>query len=623
MRIVLFSLCFLLSFHVFAQSSKTDSLSVLINKTDNIKEKIILLIKRSKSYASQNTDLALIDAELALKISQENNNEIGESDSNNQLAGLNIRLNNYQKGEDYAQKALLIAQNNDYKLGVLSALNYLGSSNNSKGDTKLAISFLSRGLQLAKEINNKTEIATINNTLGVSFNKISEYEKSLACYNEALENVNQKKEGRLLSLIYMNKANVLSKQSKFEDAVGNYLAGLKIQEAQNDQSNMVKSYNNLGILFRQTKQFVDAKRYFKKAIYLSKIVDNKKSLALSYNNLAIACEDLKQKDSLLYYRKNAITILEQINDEPNLAMAYHNLGHYYLLNEKLDEAEPYLKTALNLREKINFPTDVASTKTSLGILYDKKGDLVLAEKYLLEAQSLLKNEINIKKEALLIALSSHYRIKGELDKALKLKDEQLALQDSMYQKDELVSIVKQEKKYVLDQKNAEILSIQSFKNKYKNNKITFGILLFITFLIALYSFLRWKKSDFKQQTTLKEKNLLAIELNQTDEELKKTRQLIIEDHIVLKNKTKIYLNELIYIKSDDHYLEILTSKKKEYLRGSILEILKELPPNFVQCHRSYIINKNYIQSLNSNEIVLKGDLQVPISRKFKNKLDKN
>lgn len=620
MRIILFSLCLLISFFAFSQSAKTDSLSVLIDKTVNSKDKITLLIKRSKSYATQNTDQALTDAELALKISQDSKNEIGESDSNNQLAGLNMRLNNYQKANDYAQKSLTIAQNNDYKPGIILALNYLGTVNNAKGDTQTAIGFLNRGLQLAKETNNKSEIANINNTLGVSYNKISEYDKSIACYNEALENVNSKKDSRLLSLIYMNKANALTKQSKFEEAVGNYLAGLKIQETQNDENSMIKSYNNLGILFRQTKQFKDAKRYFNKAVFLSKKLDNKKSLALGYNNMAIVCEDLKQNDSLLYYRKNAITILEEIKDEPNLAMANHNLGHYYLLNGKLEESEKYLKKALQLRTKINFPIDIASTKTSLGILYDKKKDYDVAEKYLLEAQSLLKNEISIKKEAILIALSNHYKIKGELEKALKLKDEQLALQDSIYQKDELVSIIKQEKKYVIDKKNAEIVSIQSFKDKYKNNKIIFGFLLFITFLIALYSFLRWKKSDFKQRKTLKEKDLLAIELTQSDDELKKTRQLIIEDHIVLKNKTKIYLNELIYIKSDDHYLEIITSKKKEYLRGSILEIIKELPPNFVQCHRSYIVNKNYIQSLNANELLLNGNLQVPISRKFKSQL---
>lgn len=620
MKKFLFYFFFIISFYVSAQSNKTDSLSVLIDKTTNSKEKITLLIKRSKSHPAQNTDQAFADAELALIISQEVKNEIGESDSNNQLAGLNMRINNYQKASYYAQKALLIAQNNDYKPGIISALNYLGSSNNSKGDTQAAIVFLTKGLQLAKETNNKSEIAGINNTLGVSFNKISEYDKSIACYNEALENVNPKKDSRLLSLIYMNKANALTKQSKFDEATANYLAGLKLQEALNDENSMVKSYNNLGILFRQTKQFVDAKRYFTKAVFLSKKVDNKKSLALGYNNLAIVFEDLKQNDSLLYYRKNAIAIFEEIKDEPNLAMANHNLGHYYLLNDKLEEAENYLKKALQLRTKINFPTDIASTQTSLGILYDKKKEYDVAEKYLLEAQSLLKNELNIKKEALLKALSDHYKIKGELEKALKLKDEQLALQDSMYQKDELVSIIKQEKKYVIDKKNAEIINIQSFKDKYKNNKIIFGVLLLITFLIALYSFLRWKKSDIKQQKTLKEKNLLAIELTHSDEELKKTKQLIIEDHIVLKNKTKIYLNELIYIKSDDHYLEIITSKKKEYLRGSILEIIKELPPNFVQCHRSYIVNKNYIQSLNTNELLLNGNLQVPISRKFKSQL---
>ena len=87
---------------------------------------------------------------------------------------------------------------------------------------------------------------------------------------------------------------------------------------------------------------------------------------------------------------------------------------------------------------------------------------------------------------------------------------------------------------------------------------------------------------------------------------------MIEDYVILKNNKKIYLNELAYIKSEDHYLEFYTQSKKEMVRGTISEILEQLPPNFEQSHRSYIINKNYIETKNSSEIVLKN---LPILKK--------
>ncbi|MFP5303911.1 hypothetical protein R2R70_22285, partial [Cobetia sp. SIMBA_158] len=81
----------------------------------------------------------------------------------------------------------------------------------------------------------------------------------------------------------------------------------------------------------------------------------------------------------------------------------------------------------------------------------------------------------------------------------------------------------------------------------------------------------------KKRKLAKEKESLQIEHTQTIRELEKVKQLIIEDHIVLKNKAKVYLNELLYIKAEDHYLQLITSKKKEFVRGKISEIINELP----------------------------------------------
>ena len=73
--------------------------------------------------------------------------------------------------------------------------------------------------------------------------------------------------------------------------------------------------------------------------------------------------------------------------------------------------------------------------------------------------------------------------------------------------------------------------------------------------------------------------------------------------------------------SEDHYLEIYTSTKKEIVRGSISDILSQLPPNFSQSHRSYIVNRNYIYKINTNNLVLKNNTTIPLTRKFKKDFD--
>lgn len=156
--------------------------------------------------------------------------------------------------------------------------------------------------------------------------------------------------------------------------------------------------------------------------------------------------------------------------------------------------------------------------------------------------------------------------------------------------------------------------------KLKNNKTLYLSLIGGVFMLALYSFVRWKRLDFRKKRLITEKLQIETEYSKTVDELTKVKELVVEDHVILKNKTKIYLKELIYIKSDDHYLQVFTIKKKEFIRGKMSEILNQLPPNFVKCHRSYIINKNFVKYTNNKIIVMEDGTEIPFSRGFK--LDK-
>ena len=71
------------------------------------------------------------------------------------------------------------------------------------------------------------------------------------------------------------------------------------------------------------------------------------------------------------------------------------------------------------------------------------------------------------------------------------------------------------------------------------------------------------------------------------------------------------------MKAEDHYLQLITTGKKEFVRGKLSEMIKQLPPNFVKCHRSYIINRNFVKQFLSNEVEMKNDESLPVSRGFK------
>jgi len=84
---------------------------------------------------------------------------------------------------------------------------------------------------------------------------------------------------------------------------------------------------------------------------------------------------------------------------------------------------------------------------------------------------------------------------------------------------------------------------------------------------------------------------------------------------------KILLNEIQYIEGLDDYVQIyLDYKPKIVARISMKSILKKLPSDaFIRVHRSYIIPKNRIKSINNKQIGIL-NMVIPIGETFKNEL---
>lgn len=103
---------------------------------------------------------------------------------------------------------------------------------------------------------------------------------------------------------------------------------------------------------------------------------------------------------------------------------------------------------------------------------------------------------------------------------------------------------------------------------------------------------------------------------QSRKEVKKITQMVIKNHIVLKDKTKVYINDLMYIKAEDHYIRVYTSDGKNHLvRGKLSDLETQLPPNFLRTQRSYITNRNYVKQVQRQFLILINGTQIPISRK--------
>lgn len=89
-----------------------------------------------------------------------------------------------------------------------------------------------------------------------------------------------------------------------------------------------------------------------------------------------------------------------------------------------------------------------------------------------------------------------------------------------------------------------------------------------------------------------------------------------------KKNHQIKQSDILYIQADHVYSKIILTNYSEIIsRNTLLSLLEELNNNImIWCHRSYIVNRNHIESWSSEGILLKDNIVIPISRSRKNEV---
>ena len=87
------------------------------------------------------------------------------------------------------------------------------------------------------------------------------------------------------------------------------------------------------------------------------------------------------------------------------------------------------------------------------------------------------------------------------------------------------------------------------------------------------------------------------------------------------NETKVKLHDILYLEALKDYTKIVTSTKKHCVLTSIGNLLKENHfQSFVRIHRSFAVQKQYIDKKMSNELLLNNGMLIPIGRSYKENL---
>lgn len=414
--------------------------------------------------------------------------------------------------------------------------------------------------------------------------------------------------------------NLLKKHARNSDSLSFYANKLLKYSEQNKLDYwQYSAYVALGNSQRIVGNLIESNVYYHKALDLSKHLLDETTPYRVMNNIALNHKRLRRNDSAFYYFKELDTYHSNNLEVMSASMAKMNIGIIFLQYQELDSAEYYLNNSYKGFKDLNDKRFIAQNLNLLGELELQNKAYKLALEYA-DSCLVLAREKNL--DFLLPTnYSLHSRIyKGmgntELaDKYIKLSQESrpknVELSDSRISN--LNDAIRVDKAKVYETVLNETKDSKQF---FKSN---FVIALFVILLLALILFI-----FFKRHKAI-ESEFIAIQekidaLRNVKQEIDKS----IKDNVIqLKSKASIKSSQILYIKSDGHYVEyhLDTQKNPEVDRNTMIEVEKQLPPQaFVRIHKSYIVNINRIKIINSNKVMLDTGEWINLSRVYKQAL---
>lgn len=399
------------------------------------------------------------------------------------------------------------------------------------------------------------------------------------------------------------------------------------------------TYYNLGSIYYLKEQYDDAILHYLEAVYFFELAKDQRRIAKTQLQLSVIyykLGNIKMQDyfadaSLATLNKNTpnkqgdvpVTPLEKImflerqlttnhvikNDYLRCTILY-SLGKAYFENNQFTESIIWFQKSIELKEKIGYSNLIPESKVFIADAYIRSQN---PEKGLLQIINLplnYKRKQPLKVENL---LTEAYKDLGDYQKALFHNERLSKLQDSLNKIDENERIAEITVKYDTKQKEKQILALQA-ENQAVLNKLSqqqkqrllWLLLALVLLFLSVYFAKAWKRSQKAHIEVEKEKEVIQKKVE--------------APYLLLKNKTKVYLEELQYVKSEGNYVEFHSPELKTLDRNKLQNILSKLPPNFIRVHRSYIVNKNKIKSFNSSSVFLKSGKEIPLSRTFKSNL---
>ena len=131
--------------------------------------------------------------------------------------------------------------------------------------------------------------------------------------------------------------------------------------------------------------------------------------------------------------------------------------------------------------------------------------------------------------------------------------------------------------------------------------------------------------DYVEDAVLKTSNLSGfvtkpVKLDVLKKSMEKVRKELEQTNgkLVIKYKSNVSVidfQDINYLESQLHKVNIILKNQELQCTEKLVDIKKRLGKQFVECHKSYIVNMDYISEIRNTELEMQNGKVIPISKK--------
>lgn len=478
-----------------------------------------------------------------------------------------------------------------------------------------------------KDQKDKSKILKLYSNYGSTYINSNDFNNAENWLNKALSLAQELKDKKAEAFIINNFGIINDDKGNKELAIKQYLHAGKLFESIGEIGRLGVMYHNIGAVYSNLKVQHKAIEFTHKAIECYQSVKNFKSM----NNANL---------NLLYYynevdsTQKAEQIIERINNAV-IPLNSSQISLLLLLKGQILEKKGQYKDAIDTLKKCiinaksaNSPINIHNGNATLIRIYNKTEEFAKGIPHGEEALKIafeMGDAISINLDQELLAKA--YSGVGNFKQAFYYLNEFEKGRDTIYNKEKFEAIHSIETKYETEKKDMLLVQHQAdLSNKKKQIWFLVTLLGLSVGLVVLYR----KRNHEKAQVAslLSSQNLVLQSNNQNliDElqqiKTKKSSKPIEDLFVTLTGNGKevVKLTDITYIMADGNSVEIFTKDNKKYYDWQKIKHYRELlEPSglFLQTHRSYLINYQYITAKKANELRLNHSVTIPIGNTMK------